>query len=350
MPSRPELEKTVPSALSLERLPLAELHVHVGSAVDPAILWSICHSQGIKLPTKDYWAFVDLVTVDLNKEKSFDDYLALFHWTEEIQSSPEAIERSVYEVIGGAYRKNNIQLCELRFNPMKRNRHGQRDLDHIIHAAIRGMERAQLEYPVQVGLIFCFDKAFDLHLNEIMLDKAISYRHRGVVGVDMAGPEPAGYRFSEHAELMRRAREAGLGVTVHAGESGSVEAMREAITALQPTRIGHGIKAARDPELLALLKERDILLELCPSSNLQTGVVASWEEFGEILGIFRAAGIKYCFNTDGPEMLRTGVRKEIQALLDRGFLTLDQVAQSNRWAYEYSFIQGVRSPGAVAAH
>ena len=101
---------------------LAELHVHLGGSVDPAVMWEIAHAQGIRLPTKDYWKFVDLVTVDSVKKKSFEDYLSLFRWTELIQSSPLAIERSVYQTIAGAYRKNNITLLELRFNPMKRNR------------------------------------------------------------------------------------------------------------------------------------------------------------------------------------------------------------------------------------
>ncbi len=83
---------------------LAELHVHLGGSVDPAVMWEIAHAQGIRLPTKDYWRFVDLVTVDPDAKKTFDDYLALFHWTELIQSSPLAIERSVYQTIAGAYR------------------------------------------------------------------------------------------------------------------------------------------------------------------------------------------------------------------------------------------------------
>ncbi|MDQ3149753.1 MAG: hypothetical protein M3Q38_07525, partial [Chloroflexota bacterium] len=128
------------------RLPLTELHVHLGAAVTPAIMWGIAHAQGIKLPTKDFWAFRDLITVG-RRRRSFDAYLDLFHWTELIQSSPIAVERSVYEVIGGAYRKNNVTGLELRFNPMKRNRGGEQDLDHIIAAAVRGTDRAILEYP-----------------------------------------------------------------------------------------------------------------------------------------------------------------------------------------------------------
>ena len=71
----------------------------------------------------------------------------------------------MYEVVGGAYRKNNITTMELRFNPMKRNRGGEQDLDHIVAAAVRGMDRATLEYPVKPGLIFCLDRAFPFELN-----------------------------------------------------------------------------------------------------------------------------------------------------------------------------------------
>ena len=126
-------------------IPLAELHCHLGAAVTPAIMWGIAHAQGIKLPTKDYWEFRELITVKPHGTKSFDGYLQLFHWTELIQSSPLAVERSVYEVVGGAYRKNNVTTMELRFNPMKRNRGGEQDLDHIVAAAVRGMDRATLD-------------------------------------------------------------------------------------------------------------------------------------------------------------------------------------------------------------
>ena len=90
------------------KIPLAELHCHLGAAVTPAIMWGIAHSQGIKLPTKDYWEFRQLISVNPRGTKSFEAYLQLFHWTELIQSSPLAVERSVYEVVGGAYRKNNV--------------------------------------------------------------------------------------------------------------------------------------------------------------------------------------------------------------------------------------------------
>ena len=98
-------------------MPLTELHCHLGGAVAPAIMWGIAHSQGIRLPTKDYWEFRELITVSPRRGRSFDGYLELFHWTELIQSSPLAVERCVYEVIGGAYRKNNMTTMRAALQP-----------------------------------------------------------------------------------------------------------------------------------------------------------------------------------------------------------------------------------------
>src|SRR5436309_14181016 len=98
----------------------------------------------------------------------------IYHLTELIQSSPLVVERSVHAAIGGAYRSQHITTLELRFNPMKRNRGGERDLDHIIMAAIRGLDRASLEYPlVRVGLILMMDRTFDVRQNAIVVEKAI---------------------------------------------------------------------------------------------------------------------------------------------------------------------------------
>src|SRR6476469_7707816 len=323
------------------KIPLAELHCHLGGAVTPAIMWGIAHAQGIQLPTKDYWEFRDMITVSDKRNRSFDGYLQLFHWTELIQSSPIAVERSVYEVIGGAYRKNNITTTELRFNPMKRNRGGEQDLDHIIHAAIRGMDRATLEYPVTPGLLFCLDRAFPYQLNEIIAEKAIAYRSRGVVGIDIAGPESPDFRPADYRRLFERCRRQGLGITVHSGESGPVEEIAEVVEQLSPTRIGHGVKAAYDPRTMHLLRERQITLEVCPSSNLNTGVVSSWEEFRWIFDTFRRNGVRFTINTDGPEMLRSYIRDELSTLGRLAILSVEEQQQVAEWARQASFVAGI---------
>jgi adenosine deaminase len=322
--------------------PLTELHCHLGGAVAPAIMWGIAHAQGIRLPTKDYWQFRELITVSARRGRSFDGYLQLFHWTELIQSSPLAVERSTYEVIGGAYRKNNVTTMELRFNPMKRNRGGEQDLDHIISAAIRGMDRAMLEYPVAPGLILCLDRAFPYALNEIIAEKAIAYRERGVVGIDIAGPESPDFRPADYKRLFDRCRRKGLGTTVHTGESGPVEEIADVIENLEPTRLGHGVKAAFDPRTMAIIRERGITLEVCPTSNLNTRVVSSWDEFRWIFDTFRRNGVKFTINTDGPEMLRTYIRDELSTLGRLAILSVEEQQQVAEWARQASFVAGVR--------
>jgi adenosine deaminase len=324
---------------------LTDLHIHVGGAVAPHILWSIAHDQGFKLPVSSYWEFKELVSARPGKVKSLDEYLAVMHqWTERIQSSPQAMERSVHEIIGKEYRSSRVDLIELRFNPMKRNEGGERDLDHIIHAALRGMDRAVLEYGVRAGLIFCLAREFDPKLNEIIVEKAIRYRRRGVVGIDLAGPErhavELGADVDRYRELFARARAAGLKSTVHTGETAGtgVDGVRAVVEALQPDRIGHGLCAARDERVMGLLRERAITLEICPSSNLATRAVSSVEELGEILQRFWQHGVRFTINTDGPYLLDTDMRREVALLQQHLVLAHEQLEQTFRWAREATFI------------
>src|SRR5258707_8220038 len=220
---------------------LAELHTHLGGSVSSDILWTLAHEQGISLPVKDYWDFDRPVTVsDPRGVPNLDALDQIYHWTELIQSSPLAVERSVHAAIGGAYRSQRITTLELRFNPMKRNRGGERDLDHIILAAIRGLDLASLEYPqVRAGLILMMDRTFSATQNMVIVEKAIRYASRGIVGVDIAGPRPCGARYDytqirEHVEL---ARDAGLGVTIHVGEEGAqygIAGLAEVVESLRP--------------------------------------------------------------------------------------------------------------------
>jgi adenosine deaminase len=325
---------------------LAELHTHLGGSVASEILWTLAHEQGIALPVKDYWEFDRLVTIaDARRVDSLDTLNEIYHWTELIQSSPLAVERSVHAAIGGAYRSQRITTLELRFNPMKRNRGGERDLDHIIMAASRGLDRAALEYPlVRAGLILMMDRTFTREQNEVIVEKAIRYVARGIVGVDIAGPRPHGarYQYRDLAPLVEEARSAGLGVTIHVGEEGGqhgIEEIGEVIETLAPDRIGHGILAARDPGLCAALAEREIVLEICPTSNLLTHALSGEAEVRDTFRTFAQHGVRYTIATDGPEMMRTHLRDEFELLHRIGALDEEELAEANRRGHEASFIR-----------
>ena len=128
--------------------PMAELHAHLGGSVPTYVMWESAHAQGIHLPTRDYWEFDRMVSIsDPRGVDGLDALDQVYHVTELIQSSPLAVERCVHGMIGGGYRSQRITTCEVRFNPMKRNRGGERDLDHIILAALRGVDRAAARVP-----------------------------------------------------------------------------------------------------------------------------------------------------------------------------------------------------------
>jgi adenosine deaminase len=222
---------------------------------------------------------------------------------------------------------------------MKRNRGGEQDLDHIIAAAVRGMDRAVLEYPqVRAGLVFCLDRAFSRALNEIIAAKAIAWRPRGVVGIDIAGPVDPGFRFADYAELYAECRRAGLGLTVHAGETGGPEEVREALEVLEPDRIGHGVRSAEDGYVMGMLRERGTVLEVCPSSNISTRVLAGMPEVRSVLRRLIEHGVRFTVSTDGPEMLRTHLRDELVLLLRRDVLTLDEILRAVAVGHEASFL------------
>ncbi|MFA5871239.1 MAG: adenosine deaminase [Parcubacteria group bacterium] len=366
-PAKGQLDKYSKNIL---REDLVDLHIHVGGAMSPHILWEIAQSQGIKPPARDYWSFCNF----LRDIDSFEDLLNVYEWTDRIQSSPKAIESGIYNVISKEYRSANVSTIELRFNPMFRTRGSELDMDHIINSAIHGMERAMFDYGVRAGLIFCLDRRLSFKHNEVIVKKAIAYRKRGVVGVDIAGPEAFTFRkekdyatyrqhfrknvgvkiadpshlnfeegtyFNKYVALFSLAREKGLGITVHTGETkdSSVERVMRVVEAIKPDRIGHGIRTAYDKNAMDLLKKHDVVLEICPTINVMTGSVASWEEMHWILRTFLKNEVKFTINTDAPYLGRTGLAREYRALYERKILNKKELEKCLETSRKASFIR-----------
>ncbi|MFA4930823.1 MAG: adenosine deaminase [Patescibacteria group bacterium] len=325
----------------LKNVALTELHTHLGFSVSPNMLWEMAHNRGLRLPTKDYWEFVKLVT--FHERKEYEEYLMLYDLTEKIQSSPEALFTAAQTAISGAYRSNNITKLELRFNPILRNQSGEKDLDHLIVFTLQGMERAMLKYPVQAGIILMMDRRFDIKANSAIVDKAIKYHHRGVVGIDLAGPikrnnNSRGFKCSDVADLIKKARKAGLGITVHTGEATNIEEMWEVVETFKPDRIGHGIAAVNDPKLMKFLSQKNMVLETCPTSNLNTKLVRDYDHMREIYDKLKEYKIPFTINTDGPEMQLISLRHEFKKLLDNDILNKKDILQANKIAAKASFI------------
>jgi adenosine deaminase len=198
---------------------------------------------------------------------------------------------------------------------------------------------------VRAGLILMMDRTFEERQNAVIVEKAIRYASRGVVGIDIAGPRPGGgrYPYRDLVPLVEEARSAGLGVTIHVGEEGEEHGdaeIGEVVQHLRPDRIGHGILAARNPELMAALRTQEIVLEICPTSNLLTRALPNEDAVRETLRAFVEHGVAFTIATDGPEMMRTHLRDEFELLKRIGALDEAELGEANRRGHEASFVRG----------
>lgn len=320
---------------------LTELHTHIGFGISPTMLWEIAHDQGILLPTKNYWKFVEMVTI--HETKTYEEYLQLYDWTEKIQSSPEALFQGVQNMISSSFRKNNITRIELRFNPILRNRNKDKDLDHLIVFALQGMERAMLKYPVKAGMILMMDRRFTYEQNLAVLKKAIKYKNRGIIGIDLAGPielneNSRNFKPSDIKDLVEEAKAHNLGVTIHTGEVTNTDEMWEVVEELKPHRIGHGIVSIKDPKLMKHLSKHKITLETCPISNINTRLIKDYKELKHLYKTFKEHNVPFTINTDGPEMQRMPLRRIFSILYNENVLTAEDLLKANDVAKHASFI------------
>jgi adenosine deaminase len=321
--------------------PLADLHAHLSASIKPSVYWQIAHAQGFKLPKRNYHEFIDHITLSAQKRMHLNDYFEqIYHpLLDKLSSGTYAVEKATYEIMVGAY-SNNIKLIELRNNPMKHNHGGELDLDHIIMAMLRGMERALLEHEdLSAGLIFCLAREFDFAMNYIIVEKAIKYRRRGVVGIDIAGPGNPNFRIDEYQSLIRKAKNEGLKITVHTGETADADDMWEVVEKLQPHRIGHGIRAVNDKRLLEKIVKQNIILEICPLSNLATNAVKDLKELKIILRMLIANGVKFTINTDWPEIIENAhLWKQFKMLRDENILSEEELNTCNQTAFGATFV------------
>lgn len=319
-------------------LNMSDLHCHLGASVSVRALWEIAHEQGITLPKKikNYWSFMKHIKVVDNEPH--DAYLERFKAVHEIQSSPQAVERSVYHAVSHAYTKCNITTLEIRMNPMLRNRNNIYDLDRIIFNACMGINKAMMMYPLRAGLILAIERGFDGGMAEIIAHKAVKYKSHGVVGIDVSGKSPINFEVKKFEKAFAIAKEAGLGLTFHTGEVTGADEVKEVINIIKPDRLGHGIKCITDKGVMESLSEKGIILEICPTSNLRLGVVKDMDEFHHIFETLRLNNVKFCINSDGPVFLNISVNSEYNMLHHHKIFNAQEVEQLIKESHDYTFI------------
>ena len=289
---------------------MRDIHLHLSGATDPVLLFELIQEAGLK-GAKDYWQFFKKVTADRSKVKDLDDYLEVLHIIDDAQSSPRAVELSVYNSYVNSY-LNGCRYLELRWNPYKRSSKFKIDLDKLIISARAGYEKAKSTFGIDGGLMLCLGRDVSKEANEGIFKKAIKYHKKGVIGIDIAGPE----KLQLHDEFQNyyvTANAMEMETTIHAGETdheGVEDELAFVLEKYKPNRIGHGVQIHRFPKLMKIASKNGIHFEICITSNLTTKAVESKEKFAEIFRIFEDNKIDYSINTDATFALDTNIHKE----------------------------------------
>jgi len=289
----------------IQRLPKTDLHCHLDGSLRIATILELARAQGVALPAHEPKALYDLLYQG-NGCSSLEEYLRAFAITLAVLQEAAAIQRVAYELIEDCAREN-VRYLEVRFSPML---HTQRGLSYpqILDAVIAGLDKGERAFGVRWGIIVCAIRSESPAASLQMAEIAVAYRERGVVAFDLAGAE-SGNPAIVHAEAFRLIADQHLGCTVHAGEAYGPESIAMALHGCGAHRIGHGTRLREDPALLDYVNDHRIPLEVCLSSNLQTGAAPDLESHP--LPYYRSYGVCLTINTDNRLMTDTTVSQEL---------------------------------------
>lgn len=255
----------------LAQLPKAELHNHLDGSLRVDTILELATKQNVKLPTFNRDELENLLTNDENC-KSLNEYFIPFEISLSVLQSEEALERTTFELLEDV-RKENVKYLEIRFSPFLHTRKGLKP-DAIMEAVLRGKKQAEESLDIKSGIIVCGLRQNTPMQNYELAQLAVKFQHKGVVAFDLAGEE-FGRPALDHIKAFDYAFQNHLARTVHAGEADGAHSIYDAIHGLKANRIGHGTHLFEDEDLLKFIRDEQIPLEICLSSNLQTKAVAS---------------------------------------------------------------------------
>ncbi|HET9064381.1 MAG TPA: adenosine deaminase [Gemmatimonadales bacterium] len=316
---------------TLRRRPKAELHVHLDGSLRPETMIDLATAAGITLPASDPDSLRRWMLVD--DARNLEEYLARFDHTIALLQTPDAIERVAHEMVLDAHADGLLYL-EVRYCPDLSIREGL-SMDEVIAAEWRGLQRGMRETGVVARIINCSLRHYDPQQSVAIAEHSVRMRDHGVVGFDLAGGE-AGRPPELHREAFDRAARGGLGITVHAGEAAGWESIFEAIHSCHATRIGHGTRLHENPDLLAYVRDRRILIETNITSNVQTHAVP--DAASHPVRQYLDAGIAVTLCTDS--WLMSGVSLTDEYLLAERALgfTRDELDRMMLAAFDHSFL------------
>lgn len=313
-------------------LPLCELHRHMDGSIRLETILDLADQHGIALPANDVSGLAPYVHID-ESAPGLIEFIDRFEHMTAVLVDADACRRIAYENVEDAKREG-IDYIELRYSPwFMAETHGM-DPAEVMEACADGIRAAERDTGVRANIIGILSRTYGVDTCMKELDAILAHRDH-IVAVDLAGDEaqyPA-YLFEAH---FKRVRDAGLHVTIHAGEADGPGSVWSAIRDLGAERIGHGVRSVEDASLVDYLATNGIGLESCPTSNLHTSAVKSYADHP--IKELADRGVKFCLNTDDPGISAIDLAHEYNLAAPATGLTTQQIRQSQLDALDMAFL------------
>ncbi len=287
-----------------KKLPKTDLHVHLDGSLRLSTIMKMAEEQSVNLGVDSEEKLRALISPGKN-HKSLEDYLKGFNITLQVLQKPEALYRAAYE-LAEDNALENVKYMEVRYSPVL---HTQKKipLTNIVEAVLEGLKDAENDFDIKTGVILCGIRNISPEVSMQMAELAVAFKNRGVVGFDLAGAE-YNYPAREHLDAFNLILSNNVNVTIHAGEAYGPDSIHQALHYCGAHRIGHGTRLRENGDLLNYVNDHRIPLEICPSSNVQTGTVPSLKNHP--FKFYLDLGLRVTINTDNRLITNTTMTDE----------------------------------------
>lgn len=323
-------------------LPFIDLHRHLDGNIRLRTILDLAEQHGIPLPASDEEGLRPYVQVT-EPQPGVMAFLEKFRYMVGVLADTDACRRIAYENVVDAHQEG-LDYVELRFSPLFMAQPHRLDPREVVEAVIDGVEAGRREIGLTVNLIGILSRTYGQELAWQELEALLAFADK-LVAIDLAGDEAnyPGEWFTEHLE---RARQRGLHLTVHAGESAGAQSVWQAVQELRAERLGHAVHAIEDPRLMAYLAERGVGIEANLTSNVQTSTVSSYA--AHPLRHFLQQGLLATINTDDPGISGIDLRHEYEVAAPAAGLAPQQIVQAQRNALTIAFLSQAEKEQLVA--
>ncbi|WP_027623391.1 adenosine deaminase [Clostridium lundense] len=317
--------------MNFKMLPKLELHCHLDGSVRPRTIIDIAKEEEISIPCYNIESVENMMIAPMECN-SLVEYLQRFELPIMVMQSKKSLRRIAYELLEDAA-KENVKYIEIRFGPLLHTKNGL-TLEEVIQSVLDGIKDAENNFNIKGNLILSCLRNMPVDTVFQIIEAGKKFLNKGVVAIDLCANEEAGF-CEKFIEPINLAKECGYRVTIHAGETGIGENVLHAVKKLGAERIGHGVFIKDCPEAYSIVKKEKVILEMCPTSNIQTKAVDSYKNHP--LYDFYKNGIKVTVNTDNRTVSNTNLTNEYDNLLKEFNITYEDYKEFYYNSIEASF-------------